>query len=123
MTATREPLSQNLDDYDGRWVAVREGRVVAHADDEGTLRPHLYRYDGEDAARHLYAVAAGLDSMVLGEPQIMGQVRTAWQGAAAASLPGALHTVFSRAIESARHIRSESGFAHHSSVTSAGSKT
>jgi Family of unknown function (DUF5678) len=35
---TPEPLSQNLDDYDGQWVAVRDGEVVAHAPDEDSLR-------------------------------------------------------------------------------------
>jgi Family of unknown function (DUF5678) len=38
MTTSDEPLSQNLDDYDGRWVAVRDGQVVAHAADEESLR-------------------------------------------------------------------------------------
>jgi Family of unknown function (DUF5678) len=38
MTTTPEPLSQNLDDYDGQWVAVRDGEVVAHGPDEESLR-------------------------------------------------------------------------------------
>jgi hypothetical protein len=40
-------LSQNLDDYDGRWVAVRAGRVVAHADDEESLRSDEAVRDGD----------------------------------------------------------------------------
>jgi hypothetical protein len=42
-----EALSQNLDDYDGRWVAVRDGQVVAHADDEDALRAHASVRDGD----------------------------------------------------------------------------
>ena len=40
-------LSQNLDDYDGRWVAVRDGKVVAHGDDEESLRADPAFRDGD----------------------------------------------------------------------------
>ena len=47
MKARSEPLSQNLDDYDGRWVAVRDGQVVAHAGDEESLRADEAVRDGD----------------------------------------------------------------------------
>jgi hypothetical protein len=47
MTSTGEPLSQNLDDYDGQWVAVRDGTVVAHAPDEESLRSNAAVRDGD----------------------------------------------------------------------------
>jgi hypothetical protein len=47
MTAAPEELSQNLDDYDGRWVAVRDGKVVAHAADEESLRADESVRDGD----------------------------------------------------------------------------
>jgi glutamyl-tRNA reductase len=49
------------------------------------LRPYIYTHRGRDTVGHLLKVACGLDSMVLGEPQILGQVKTAYQTACAAS--------------------------------------
>jgi glutamyl-tRNA reductase len=63
------------------------------------LRPHLYEYEGADAVRHLFRVASSLDSMVLGEPQILGQVKEAYTaarsvGAVQSSLERLLQTTF-----------------------------
>ena len=52
-----------------------------HGLEKGTLEPHLYAYWEADAVRHILRVAAGLDSMVLGEPQILGQMKEAYQQA------------------------------------------
>ncbi len=83
------------------------------------LRPYLYVYSGVEAVQHLIRVAAGLDSLALGESQILGQVRAAWRRAAEGGGVGAeLDTVFRRAIEAARRIRAQGPFDRHPSVAS-----
>ncbi len=53
----------------------------------GNLDGHLYQLGQDEAVRHLFRVATGLDSMVLGEPQILGQVKDAWGAAPSAHAP------------------------------------
>src|SRR5438094_4381398 len=63
------------------------------------LKPHLYEKDGRAAIEHLFTVASSLDSMVLGETQILGQVRSAYELACAAHTTGALlNPLFQRAL-------------------------
>jgi glutamyl-tRNA reductase len=72
------------------------------------LAPPLYSHYEDDAAEHLFAVAAGLDSMVLGEPQILAQVRAAFRRARAEGAAGpALDELFRRAVRAGRRARSE----------------
>lgn len=79
---------------------------------EGELDQALYRLEGRDAIRHLFQVASGLDSMILGEPQILGQVRAAWQVAGeAGSLGPVLDALFRRALSCGKQARSATGIA------------
>jgi glutamyl-tRNA reductase len=72
------------------------------------LVPYLYEKQGDEAVRHIFRVAASLDSMVLGEPQILGQVKDAYEAAAAAgTLSGLLARCMSRAFAVAKRVRSE----------------
>lgn len=74
----------------------------------GDLAAHLYAHDGRAAVRHLLAVAAGLDSMVLGEAQILGQVRAAAAEArAAGALDVVLGQLFQCAVRTGRRARAE----------------
>ena len=72
------------------------------------LTPHLYSQHDAAAVSHLFAVAAGLDSAVLGESEILGQVKTAWE---AAQFEGAarssLNLLFRSAVETGKRARSE----------------
>lgn len=69
-----------------------------------------YRHAGADAVRHLLRVAAGLESLALGEDQILGQVREAFRLAAAAGgTKSVLHRLFQKAVETGKRVRSETG--------------
>lgn len=73
---------------------------------------HLYAFHDIDAARHLFRVAAGLDSAVVGEHEILGQVRTAWESARAEGTVGAvLEPLFRQAVEVGKRARTETGIA------------
>jgi glutamyl-tRNA reductase len=68
----------------------------------------LYHHQGAEAARHMFRVATGLDSMVLGEPQILGQLKTAYQQAHdAGSLSSVLDRMFQNAFSVAKRARTE----------------
>jgi glutamyl-tRNA reductase len=70
------------------------------------LKPYVYVHSDEAAARHALRVAAGLDSMVLGEPQILGQVKEAVRAASDAGTLGmTLHQLFKQAFSSAKDVR------------------
>jgi glutamyl-tRNA reductase len=71
------------------------------------LAPHLYGLDQSGAVRHAFRVASGLDSMVLGEPQILGQMKQAARDADAAGAMGTfLHQLFQRTFSVAKEVRS-----------------
>jgi glutamyl-tRNA reductase len=70
------------------------------------LLPHLYFHEGVDAMKHLFSVTSGLDSMVLGETEITGQIKKAYQVASGAKLTGrVLNRVFQTALQTAKQIR------------------
>jgi glutamyl-tRNA reductase len=79
-----------------------------HAIDPGMVQPHLYHHSGRDVVEHLFSVASSLDSMVLGETQIIGQVREAYESARDQSCAGAsLNPLFQRAIAVAKQVISQ----------------
>src|SRR5512136_1333613 len=85
--------------------------------DSSALAGALYAYEGAEAARHVFRVASSLDSMVIGEPQILGQVKTAYGYAAEFNSSGIiLNRFLHKAFSVAKRIRTETGIA--SSVVS-----
>jgi glutamyl-tRNA reductase len=75
-----------------------------------TLAPHVVVYRGPEAADHLFRVAAGLDSLVVGEPQILGQVKDAFATATGLKSTGALtNRLFTSAFSVGKRVRSETG--------------
>lgn len=76
--------------------------------DRSWLEPHLYSLGDRDAIRHIFRVAASLDSMVVGEPQILGQMKSAYTLAReAGTVSGTLDTVVTRAFNVAKRVRTE----------------
>ncbi|MES2538081.1 MAG: glutamyl-tRNA reductase [Pseudomonadota bacterium] len=81
----------------------------------GDLRPYLYTLPQDGAVRHAFRVASGLDSMVLGEPQILGQMKDAVRQAdAAGGLGTYLHQMFQRTFAVAKEVRSTTEIGAHS---------
>ncbi|UXH77758.1 glutamyl-tRNA reductase [Roseateles amylovorans] len=80
-----------------------------------TLMDHSYVVEGGAAARHAFRVASGLDSMVLGEPQILGQLKQAVREAdQAGTLGTTLHQLFQRSFSVAKEVRSSTEIGSHS---------
>ena len=76
--------------------------------DATALQSYLYHYEGADAVRHLFRVASGLDSLVLGEPQILGQLKTAYtQALNAKALGKSLGRLFQHAFAVAKQVRTD----------------
>ena len=79
------------------------------------LLAHSYALTGTEAARHAFRVASGLDSMVLGEPQILGQLKNAVRASEDAGAMGAtLHQLFQRSFAVAKEVRSSTQIGAHS---------
>lgn len=87
---------------------VRDFLALIHNVCANRMEPHLYHYEGTAAAEHLCRVAAGLDSMVLGEPQILGQVTGAFETATTYKAVGSqLTRLFRTAIRAGKRARTE----------------
>ena len=98
-------------------VEFGAGRLTQFLDTSGRLPTgfldkHLYRHTNEDAVRHLFRVASSLDSMVVGEPQVLGQVRHAYSLAVEAGTAGrVLNRLVHHTFRVAKRVRNETGIA------------
>ena len=109
-TCNRTDIYCGLDHGEGKsdgesamiWLARYHGLVA------NELRPHLYTHHSEGAVRHMMRVASGLDSMILGEPQILGQVKDAYRAALETGTIGTLlGRLFQHSFSVAKEVRTD----------------
>jgi len=102
--SARPEAAENEISLAARWLAAHHGVP------EPLVTPALYRHAGFDAVRHLYRVTAGLDAMILGETQIIAQVKRAYQAAHDGGHTGrAFNLLFQRALAVAKRIHATTG--------------
>ena len=105
-TCNRTEVYCGLKDENGRQVVEWLGDY--HKLRTVDLQPYLYRYTNQRAVRHILRVASGLDSLVLGEPQILGQIKAAYQVANSAGALGVrLERLFQHTFSVAKQVRTD----------------
>lgn len=120
-TCNRTEIYATAEKYHGAMGDVRNSlSEMTHVAPEA-FADHLYAYHDAAAVAHLFSVAAGLDSAVIGESEILGQVRQAWEAATAEGAAGpGLHMLFRHALEVGKRARTETGIGRSmTSVSSA----
>ena len=106
-TCNRVELYAVVDPQDGG-AGLARYLARAHGLPQKVLSGHLYHYVGTDAVSHLFRVASSLDSMVVGEPQILGQVKSAFQLARDHGAIGrVMHPLMRRTLSVAKRVRTE----------------
>jgi len=113
-TCNRVEILVRSDDPAGAAATVRAFLASERGIDLGVLEGHVYVHEGPRAARHLFGVACGLDSMILGEPQILGQVKRAYEAARRGQATGpVLDRLLQNALFAAKRTRSATGISRH----------
>ena len=109
-TCNRVELYGQADDSERLEERLADFLCAFHARSRADLDGFVYRLTGAEAIRHAFRVAASLDSMVLGEPQILGQVKEAYRAAEeAGALGSALIALRNRSLAAAKRARTETG--------------
>lgn len=109
-TCNRVEVYASVPAYHAGFLALKRLLCESRGVSPALLAEPLYSHYEDGAAEHLFAVAAGLDSMVLGEPQILSQVREAHRRARAEEAAGpALTALFHSAARAGRRVRAETG--------------
>lgn len=113
-TCNRVEIYMHTGDVQASIASCTAFLAVSHALTPAQFVPHLYHFSDLEAVRHLFRVAASLDSLVVGEPQILGQVKVAYLAAHAAERTGSTFAqLFERAFGVAKAVRSETGISDH----------
>ncbi|MGH8399243.1 MAG: glutamyl-tRNA reductase, partial [Gammaproteobacteria bacterium] len=105
-TCNRTEIYAHLEN--GSHVQLADWLTRARSPEDPDVRERFYIHSDEAAARHLFRVACGLDSMILGEPQILGQIKDAYELAKRSGSAGNhLHRLFQYAFAVAKQVRTE----------------
>ncbi|WP_277057591.1 glutamyl-tRNA reductase [Trichlorobacter lovleyi] len=111
-TCNRVEIYATTRDIAGGIARIRRFMAEYHHLAHDLLEPHLYSYHGEEAIRHVFRVASSLDSMVVGEPQILGQIKTSYGYAAEYKSSGIiLNRFLHKAFSVAKRVRTETRIA------------
>jgi len=109
-TCNRVEITVTTDDQSDPQAIVDTFLTDSKAVSPDSIAPYLYRHEGEAAIHHLFRVAASLDSMVVGEPQILGQLKAAYAAAKdCGAVCGWLDGLLTRAFSVAKRVRSDTG--------------
>ena len=107
-TCNRVEVALTVEDTGGKSLAVDEFLAEMRHLQRDFVTPHIYHFEDGEAVRHLFRVAASLDSMVVGEPQILGQLKNAYAVAKEhGAVSGFLDVLVMRAFSVAKRVRSE----------------
>lgn len=113
-TCNRVEVYAHVEDVEKGFDAIRRFLYGYHEIESGTLEKYFYSYSSDEVVEHLFNVSASLDSMVVGEPQILGQVKEAYQFAREVKATGRiLNQLFEKAFNVAKRIRSETAIAEN----------
>ena len=111
-TCNRVEVLVSSNHLDGVKRSIKELWLKKGEMDPGTLQKSLYEYEGTEAIKHLFRVASSLDSMVVGEPQILGQLKDAYSMALEEKTAGlVLNRLLCKAFSVAKRVRTETGIA------------
>lgn len=107
-TCNRTEVYLHAERFHDGFRDVRQALGLLSGLDPSVLDDHLYVHYAAEAAEHLFTVSAGLDSLVLGEHEILGQVARAWEQARIEGTSGSvLNLLFQRAVECGKRVRTE----------------
>lgn len=113
-TCNRVELYLNVNDAEKAYESIKEFFAEFHGIPRKPLDASLYLYDNITAVRHIFRVASSLDSMVVGEPQILGQLKDAFEFALEKKTTGVLlNKLFKKAISVAKRVRTETRIAEN----------
>jgi glutamyl-tRNA reductase len=118
-TCNRTEVYAGVDRFHGAYQDIRDAlSELCHVLPE-EFADHLYAHYDVDAVRHLFSVVSGLDSAVLGESEVLGQVRRSWEVAQTERVSGsALGTLFRHGLEVGKRVRTDTSIGRHTASVS-----